>query len=194
MVRRASGGLPESSGVTWHARARHCARCLSSGGEALELAAHMHHATPVVVGQCVRQGCYTAERPLSFGARPWCDVPAVAIQNPPAFAWHARARNYARCLSRGGAARELTAAHARRAALVVISHICRTTALHWREASLPRHGAVVRHASGGHPESAGSRVARAGTPLRSLSLGTRRSTRASCARDLCRAGCCRSVR
>ena len=43
-----------------------------------------------VVGLCYMQGHCTGERPLSFGARPWCDVPAAVSKVQPAFAWHAR--------------------------------------------------------------------------------------------------------
>ena len=75
--------------------------------------------TVVVVGPCVTNGHCTSRKALSFGARPWCDVPAVASKNEPAFAWHARARHCARCISGGGAAREL-AVSARRAALGVV--------------------------------------------------------------------------
>ena len=64
------------------------------------------------------KGHCTGERPLSFGARK-CDMPATAFKNQPAFAWYARARYCARCLSGGSAARELSA-RARHAALVVI--------------------------------------------------------------------------
>ena len=100
-------------------RARHCARCLSGGGTARELAARARRAAVVVVGPCSKKGHCTGERPLSFGARPWCDVPAVSTKNQPAFAWHARARHFTRCLSVGGTAREI-AARVRRATLIVV--------------------------------------------------------------------------
>jgi hypothetical protein len=55
---------------------------------------------------------------LSFGARPWCDVPAMASNISAA--WLARRRRGgARCLWGGGAALELSS-RARRAALAVI--------------------------------------------------------------------------
>ena len=72
-----------------------------------------------MVVSCITDGHCTDERPLFFGARPWCEVPAVASQNQPASAWHARARHFAHCLSGGGAARELTT-RAPRAALVAV--------------------------------------------------------------------------
>ena len=98
-----------------HMRTRRCAGCLSGGGAARELAARARRAVMAVVGLCCMQGHCTGERPLSFGARPWCDVPAAASNAQPAFAWHARARY----LSGGSAARKL-AARARRAALVMV--------------------------------------------------------------------------
>ena len=44
----------------------------------------------IVVGPYPIQGHRTGERPLSFGARPCCDVPAAASNAKPAFAWSAR--------------------------------------------------------------------------------------------------------
>ena len=103
----------------WHARKRHCAGCLSGGGETRELAARARRAALVVICLRTMEGHCTGGRPLSFGARPWCDVRAVASNAQPAFAWHARERHCAGCLSGGGRTRKL-AARARRAALVVI--------------------------------------------------------------------------
>ena len=73
----------------------------------------------VVIGLRTMGGHCTGGRPLSFGARPWCDVRAVTSNAQPAFAWHARKRHCAGCLLGGGKTRNL-AARARRAALVVI--------------------------------------------------------------------------
>ena len=109
VVRRANCCLPEteSAGLrVARARACHYAGCLSGGGAARERAARACHAAVVLVGLCSINGHCTDERPLSFAARPWCDVPATATQNQPAFASHAWARHCARCLSGGGAARE----------------------------------------------------------------------------------------
>jgi hypothetical protein len=92
--------------LAWHARARHCARCLLGAGASRELAAHAHHAALAVGAPHTRLGRCSGERPLSFAARPWCDVPDAASQNQPAFAWHAGARHRARCLSREGALRK----------------------------------------------------------------------------------------
>ena len=91
---------------------------------ALELAACARRAGLVVVIPCTTKGHCTGERPLSFGARPWCEVPAAASQNQPAWLTHARARHCARCLTGGGAARELTARMCR-AALVVVGSCTR---------------------------------------------------------------------
>ena len=171
----------------WHALARHCARCLSGGGAARELAACAHHAALVLVGSCARQGHCTGERPLSFGAWPWCDVSAAASEIQPVFAWHARAHHCARCLSGEGAARELAARPSCRADCGRFMR--HAGAMHRQETSLVRRAAVVRRASGGFPESAGFRVERVGAPLRSLSLRRRRSTRDCFARSPCRAYC-----
>ena len=35
-------------------------------------------AALVVIGSCTMKGHCTGEKPLSFGARPWCGVPAAA--------------------------------------------------------------------------------------------------------------------
>ena len=76
-------------------------------------------AAVVVVGLCPMRGHRAGESPLSFSARPWCDVPAVATNAHPALAWRAHARQCAGCLPGGGAARDLYA-RARRAALIVV--------------------------------------------------------------------------
>ena len=54
------------------------ARCLYGVGAALEVAACARLASLVVVGLWRTKGHCVGERPLSFGARPWCDVPASA--------------------------------------------------------------------------------------------------------------------
>ena len=68
----------------WHARKRHCAGCLSGGGEIRELAARARRAALVVVVLRTMEGHCTGGRPLSFGARPWCDVRAVTSNAQPA--------------------------------------------------------------------------------------------------------------
>ena len=62
---------------------------------------------------------YVGERCRFYGARPWCDVPAVVFNTKPAPCFTQRRRACALCLSGGGAARKL-AARARRAALDVV--------------------------------------------------------------------------
>ena len=37
-----------------------------------------------MTGRHPANGCCAGERPLSFGARPWCDVPAAASNFKPA--------------------------------------------------------------------------------------------------------------
>ena len=93
---------------------------------------------------------------------------------------HACARHCALCPTGGGAAGKLASRALHRAGCV--RSMCCKRPLHRREASLLRHAAAVRHASYGLQESAGFHVARVRVPLRSLSLGKRRSTRACCAR------------
>ena len=99
-------------GFAWHANKRHCAGCLSGGGETRELAARARRAALVLAGLRSMEGYCTGGRPLSFGARPWCDVRAVASNAHPAFAWHANKRHFAGCLSGGGVTRNLPRARA----------------------------------------------------------------------------------
>ena len=56
------------------------------------LATRARGAALVVVALRTIQGHRNGERPLSFGARPCCDVPAVASHTQPAFEWRARER------------------------------------------------------------------------------------------------------
>ena len=171
----------------WPTRERHCAGCLSGGGKTRKLAARARRAALAAVGVRAQEGHCTGGRPLSFGARPWCDVRAVASNAQPAFAWHANERHCAGCLSGGGETREL-AARARRAALAVIGVRSYGRALHRRKASLLRCKTVVRRASCDLQHAAGIRVARERAPLRWLSLGRWRNTQACRARAPCRAG------
>ena len=55
----------------------------------------------VAVGPRLTRGHHTSERPLAFGARPWCDVPAMATDAKPAAACQASAG--ARALAISGA-------------------------------------------------------------------------------------------
>ena len=62
---------------TWHANKRHCADVLLGCGETREAAARSRRVALVVIGLRIMKGHYTGGRPLSSGARPWCDVRAV---------------------------------------------------------------------------------------------------------------------
>ena len=102
--------------LAWHTRARYCAGYLSGGGKTLELVARAPRAVPVINDARTAERYCTGGRPHIFGARPWCDVRAVASNTQPAFAWHMRARHCAGYHLGGGKSLKL-AARARRAAL-----------------------------------------------------------------------------
>ena len=76
------------SAFAWHARARKFASYLSGGSAARELAARARRAALILVGSCHTQRHCPGESSLSFGGRPWYDVPAAAFNTQPAFAWH----------------------------------------------------------------------------------------------------------
>ena len=59
-------------------------RCLWGGDAALELAARARRAAVVVVGPHAKQEHCTGERPLLFGASPWCNVVLAASNSKPA--------------------------------------------------------------------------------------------------------------
>ena len=61
----------------WPMHERNCAGCLSGGDQTCKLAARVRHSALVVIDLCATEGHCTDGRPLSFGARPWCDVRAV---------------------------------------------------------------------------------------------------------------------
>ena len=103
----------------WHTRKRHCGGYLSGGGKTRKLAARARRAALVVDGLRIIKGHCAGEMPLSFGARPWCDVRAVTSNAQPAFACPTRERHCSGCLSGGGKTRKL-AVRSRRAALAVI--------------------------------------------------------------------------
>ena len=106
--------------IAWHANERHCAGYLSGGGKPHELAARARRGALAAVGLRTMEGHCTSGRRLSFGARPWCDVRAVASNAQPSFAWHARKRRCAGYLSGYGEIRKLEA-RAHRAALVDVA-------------------------------------------------------------------------
>ena len=119
VVRRASCGLQRQASAACHARARHLRSLSLRRRRSTQACSRARRAALVVVGPCTRKGHCAGERPLFFGARPWCDVPAAASNAKPAPRVTRRARACARCLLGGGAALEL-ATRARRAALVVV--------------------------------------------------------------------------
>ena len=139
----------------------------------------------IVIGLCTIEGYCTGGRPLSLGARPWCDVRAVASNAHPAFAWHVNRRHCTGCLSGGGETRELAARAPCRAGYDESTQY--RVALHWRKTSLFLRKAVVRRASCGLQRTPGIRMAHEQAPLRWLSLGRWRNTRACRTRAPCRA-------
>ena len=56
------------------------------------LATRARGAALVVVASCTLQSHRNGKRPLSIGARPWCDVPAAVSNAQPAFVWRSRER------------------------------------------------------------------------------------------------------
>ena len=120
LARRASCGLRYTAGFrVVRAHERHCAGCLSGEATARELATRARCAALAIIHLCATKGHRTGGSPLSFGARPWRDMPAAGTDAHPAFAWHARERHCAGCLLKEGPAREL-AARARRATQISI--------------------------------------------------------------------------
>ena len=85
------------------------------------LATRTRRVALVVVAIHSVERCYIGKRPRSFGARPWCDVPAAVSNTKPAPRATQRRRTCALCLClwEGGAASE-PAPRARRGALVVL--------------------------------------------------------------------------
>ena len=65
-------------------RRRACARCILGGGAAFELSARARRAALAVVCLCLKEGHCPGERPVFFGARPWCDVQAAVCNAKPA--------------------------------------------------------------------------------------------------------------
>ena len=84
-MQRASCCLKHQASAAWLVRHRRVgARCLWGGGAALELASRARGAALAVIGSCLVERFCTGERARSFGARPWCDVPAAASNSKPA--------------------------------------------------------------------------------------------------------------
>jgi len=99
-----------------HAPRRVGARCLG-GGVALELAERARRAKLIMIGVGSVIWRCTDDRRVFIGARPWCDVPAVASNTKPDAS--CRRRVGARCLGGGGVLLEL-AERARRATLLMV--------------------------------------------------------------------------
>ena len=70
----------------WHDSERHCAVYHSGGDQARKLVAGARLGALVAIGSSTAEEYCTGRRPLSFGARPWCDVPAMASNAQPALA------------------------------------------------------------------------------------------------------------
>ena len=170
-------------------RGRAGARCL--GTEEAHHASfllHARYATLVVASLYPYERALRQRESLSFGARPWYNVPAAASNAKPAPRVTQRRRAAARCLWEGGAALKLSE-RARRAALVVIKRCPITGALLRRQTSPLGHTTVVRRAGCGLERQASATCHAAQARRRSLSLERRHSTQASCARVPCYAGC-----
>ena len=123
------------------------------------------------------QGHCIGERPFYVSARPRCDVSAEASNAQPTFAWHARAPDISREEAQHGSSLR---ARAVPRWLWLVCAICREST--GRKAFLFRRAAVVQRASCVLQHIANFCMAHACAPLLWLSLGSRRSTRAFCAR------------
>ena len=160
---------------------RHCAASLSGGGDAGETTARARRTPLIELGLRTAEGHCTGRRPLSFLARPWCDMPTCGLQSTVAFRM-ARARAPLRCLSLGRrrGTRACRARAPQGAGCGWLAYHRRT--LRRRTASLLHCKTVVRRARCGLQFTVGFRVARTRAPLRWVSLGRRRSTRGCRAR------------
>ena len=156
---------------------------------ALELAARARRAALVVVGSYSIKGRCAGERSLFFGARSWCDVPALASNAKPApcVTCHA-ALSRLRSLSLGRG-RSTRAFCARAPCRVGCGRfILRRMILCRRKATLFRRSLIVRRARCGLQRQASAACRVAQSRLRSLCQDRRRSMQACCARAPCGAG------
>ena len=133
------------------------ARCLSGEGAALELATSARRAALVVVGLAPVQGHCPSEKPLSFGARLWHDVPATASYAKPAAARAPSARLPALTASREKA-QHSNLLCARCAALVVITSCTRQSHCNGERRFSRWRTTVVRRTSYGLRRKACRRV------------------------------------
>ena len=121
VVRRSSCGLQRQASPPFHTRAARCyACCLCGGDAAIELFGCASRAGLIPAGPYPSKEHCAGEKPLSSGARPWCDVPAATSIGRPAPRATRSARACARYLLGGGASLE-HAARACRVALVVVN-------------------------------------------------------------------------
>ena len=187
-MRRAGVASNAHPAFEWHANKRHCACCLSGGGETRKLAARARRrAALVVIGLRDMKG-YRTPKGLSLLAK--CRGATCELW-PPTRTRHSRGtRTSANALAVSrevGNTRACRACAPCRAGCDRRSHHERV--LHRQKASLFRRKAVVRYESYGFRRAPGIRVAREQAPMRWLSLGRWRSTRACRARAPCRASC-----
>ena len=124
VVRRASCGLQHHASAACHSAHAHLrSLCLGRRRSSRACYARARRGALDVLGSPFVEGRRAGERHLSFGVRPWCDVPAAASSAKPAPRATQRRRTCALSVWGGGAAREL-ATCARRAALVVLGRHC----------------------------------------------------------------------
>ena len=93
----------------WHARKRHCDGSVSREVAKDTSLTRARRAGLVVIDLRGTERHCTGGRPLSFGAKSWCDVRAVTSNAQPAFAWHANDCHCAGCISGGRKTNELAA-------------------------------------------------------------------------------------
>ena len=175
-----------------NARACHCACYLLEGGAARALATRAHCAAMGVVGPPAIKSHCTSGGALPFAARPWRYVPGAASRTAGFRVANARRAtalaisweepHYARLRPARAAPQWVRSVHAHE------------KPPHQRRGSPIRCSTVVRCARYGHPHSWLSRGKRTVVPLRLLSLGRRRTTRACGARAPRRNGVVRSTR
>ena len=176
-----------------HTQSRHCARSHSGGGAARALAVR----APCRAG-CSRPVPFERELHQRDTSALWCKAALRRARYGLQQAAGLRVCAHAiapLCYLSLGRRRSKCACGAHAPCRAGCSRsVLFTRALHQREASTLRCNAVLRHASRGIQQAAGLRVcAHTIAPLRSLSLGRRRSTRARRARAPCHTCCTRSV-
>ena len=103
------------------------------------------------------EGRRTGERPLSFGARPWCDVPATATNARPAAVCQANAGGLALAVS-GEDSQHTSLLRVCAAPCWLWVFQAPRRAPHRRDAALLRYTAVVRRNSNNHQRQTGGRV------------------------------------